>query len=130
MRSTKSAVFFSALLFIAQFPFIASAQLFGSEEANWKRLFHEFKKINSRLVKLENDEILNLRYQFEDLLRQIEEMKQILPQLQGAVELNKSETNSKVKKLDAKLSDLQAEIKHLVLLGIIKQSKTLDNVNE
>jgi len=130
MKSIKSAVFFSVFLCISQFPFNASAQLFGSDEENWKRLFHELKKINSRLVKLENDEILNLRYQLEDLLRQIEEMKQILPQLQGAVELNKSETNSKVKKLDAKLSDLQAEIKHQVLHKITQQGKTLDNVNE
>ena len=47
--------------------------------------------------------------------------------LQGAVELNKSETNSKVKKLDAKISDLQAEIKHQVLHEITQASKTLDN---
>ena len=110
MRPIKSAVFFSVFLLVAQFPFNASAIFDDDEE--WNRLFHELKKINSRLVKLENDEILNLRYQLEDLLRQIEEMKQILPQLQGAVELNKSETNSKVKKLDSKISDLQAEIKH------------------
>ena len=130
MKSIKSVVFFSVFLCMSQFPLNVSAQLFGSDEENWKRLFHELKKINSRLVKLESDEILNLRYQLEDLLRQIEEMKQILPQLQGAVELNKSETNSKVKKLDAKISDLQAEIKHQVLYKISQQSKTLDNVNE
>ena len=130
MKSIKSVVFFSVFLCMSQFPLNVSAQLFGSDEENWKRLFHELKKINSRLVKLESDEILNLRYQLEDLLRQIEEMKQILPQLQGAVELNKSETNSKVKKLDAKISDLQAEIKHQVLHKISQQSKTLDNVNE
>ena len=128
MRSIKSAVFFTVFICVSQFPFNASAQLFGSDEENWKRLFHELKKINSRLVKLENDEILNLRYQLEDLLRQIEEMKQILPQLQGAVELNKSETNSKVKKLDAKISDLQAEIKHQVLHEITQASKTLDSL--
>ena len=57
-------------------------------------------------------------------------MKQILPQLQGAVELNKSETNSKVKKLDAKISDLQAEIKHQVLHKITQQNKTLDDVRQ
>ena len=130
MRPIKSAVFFSVFLLITQFPFNASAQLFGSDEENWKRLFHELKKINSRLVKLESDEILTLRYQLEDLLRQIEEMKQILPQLQGAVELNKSETNSKVKKLDSKISDLQAEIKHQVLHEITQQAKTLDNVQQ
>ena len=86
MKSIKSVVFFSVFLCMSQFPLNVSAQLFGSDEENWKRLFHELKKINSRLVKLESDEILNLRYQLEDLLRQIEEMKQILPQLQGAVE--------------------------------------------
>ena len=91
-------------------------------------MFHELKNINTRLDNLENDKILNLRYQLEDLLRQIEEMKQILPQLQGAVELNKSETNSKVKKLDSKISDLQAEIKHQVLHKVNQHAKVLDSI--
>ena len=94
MRSIKSKVFFFVFLFSIQFPNNLSAQLFGSDEENWKKVFHALKKINSRLVKLESDEILNLRYQLEDLLRQLEEIKQTLPQLQGAVELNKSETLS------------------------------------
>ncbi len=116
MRTIKSGVFFFVFLLIVQFPINASAQLFGSDEENWKRLFHELKKINARLVKLESDEILNLRYQLEDLLRQIEEMKQTLPQLQGVVELNKSETNSKIQKLELPKSVIcRQEIKHQVL---------------
>ncbi|MBC8282489.1 MAG: hypothetical protein H8E32_01645 [Nitrospinae bacterium] len=37
-------------------------------------------------------------------------MKQVLPQLQGAVELSKSETNSKVSKLALKISELQVTL--------------------
>ena len=130
MRSIKSPMYILVFFLVTLTPVKAAAQLFGSDEENWKRVLHELKKINSRLVKLESNEILNLRYQLEDLLRQIEEMKQILPQLQGAVELNKSETNSKVNKLDSKISDLQAEIKHQVLHQIRQQAKTLDNMTQ
>ncbi len=111
MNTIKSAAASSFLyLVVILFPLNASAQLFGSDEENWKRLFHELKKINSHFVKLKDEEVLNLRYQNEDLLRQIEEMKQVLPQLQGAVELSKSETNSKVSKLALKISELQVTL--------------------
>ena len=130
MRFIKLTVFFIMFLVNVQYSNNASAQLFGSDEENWKKVFHALKKINSRLVKLESDEILNLRYQLEDLLRQMEEIKQTLPQLQGAVELNKSETLSKVNKLDSKISDLQAELKHQVLHKLRQQMKNLDNVRE
>ena len=111
MNTFKSAAVSSFLyLVVILFPLNASAQLFGSDEEQWKQLFHMLKKINSRLLKLENDEVLNLTYQLEDLLRQIEEIKQILPQLQGTVELNKEATNTKVSKLSSKISDLQVTL--------------------
>ena len=178
----KKAIYIFVALFFISISFMnnskANAQLFDYDEENWGRIFHEIKKINSRLITLEkaitvfphpqstgdvidqinaqnkrledtnsiirselipiiqkdlassHDRLKNLTYQLEDLLRQIEEIKQILPQLQGAVDLNKAETNSKVKKLDSKISDLQAEIKHQVLHKIAQQSKTLDNVKQ
>ena len=111
MNTFKSAAVSSFLyLVVILFPLNASAQLFGSDEEQWKQLFHMLKKINSRLLKLENDEVLNLTYQLEDLLRQIEEIKQILPQLQGTVELNKEATYTKVSKLSSKISDLQVTL--------------------
>ena len=130
MRAKFTGTLSFLLLLILLSPVTASAQLFGADDEDLKKIEHELKKFNIHLENLKNTEILSLRAQQEDFLRQIEEIKQILPQLQGAVELNKSETNSKVKKLDSKISDLQAEIKHQVLHKIAQQSKTLDNVKQ
>ena len=130
MRLIKPPVYFFVLLLITLFPVNAAAQLFGSDEENWKKVFHELKKINSRLVTLEAEELSNVRSQLEDLLRQIEEIKQILPQLQGAVELNKSEALAKANSLDSKISDLEAEVKNQVLYKISRQNKILENVKQ
>lgn len=130
MRPIKPPVYFFVLLLVTLVPVNAAAQLFGSDEENWKKVFHELKKINSRLVTLEAEELSNVRNQLEDLLRQIEEIKQILPQLQGAVELNKSEALAKANGLDSKISDLEAEVKNQVLYKISRQNKILENVKQ
>ena len=79
------------------------------------------------MVELETDRIKNLQHQLEDLLRQIEEIKQTIPQLQGAVELNKAQTLSQINKIDSKLEDLGAEVKNEVLVKISKQNSILNN---
>ncbi len=124
MKFIKSSVFL--FLLVTLIPLNASAQLFGSDDEKWEKVFVGLKKINSRLVKLETSELVSLRGQLEDLLRQIEEVKQTLPQLQGSVELNKSETLANLSKIRSQISDLEAEVKNQVLAKIEKQNKTLD----
>ena len=126
MKSIRSSVFFFLFLLVTLVPLNASAQLFGSDDEKWEKVFVGLKKINSRLVKLETSEIVSLRHQLEDLLRQIEEVKQTLPQLQGSVELNKSETLSNVNKIRSQISDLEAEVKNQVLAKIDQQRIILD----
>jgi ABC-type transporter Mla subunit MlaD len=126
MKYIKSSVCFFLLLLVTLVPLNASAQLFGSDEENWKKVFRELKKINSRLVTLETSEIAGLKNQLEDLLRQLEEVKQTLPQLQGSVELNKSETLANVNKIRSQINDLEAEVKNQVLAKIDQQGKILD----
>ena len=126
MKSIKITVFLSILIMLV--PLNASAQLFGSDDENWNRVFRGLKKINARLVTLETSEVAGLRNQLEELLRQIEEVKQTLPQLQGAVELNKSETLSNLNRVRSQVSDLEAEVKNQVLAKIIKQNKILDRL--
>ena len=125
MKFIKSSVFFLSLL-VTLIPLNASAQLFGSDDEKWEKVFIGLKKINSRLVKLETSGMVSLRRQLEDLLRQIEEVKQTLPQLQGAVELNKLETLASVNKIRSQITDLEAEVKNQVLAKIDRQSKILD----
>jgi hypothetical protein len=118
------------LLLILLSPATAFAQLFGSDEENWKKVFLELKKINHRLVTLETMEIDSTKNHLENLLREIEEVKYTVPQLQGVVELNKSETLSGLNKTNAKLDDLTAEVKNQFLSKIQQQNKTLELFRE
>jgi hypothetical protein len=126
MKTIKSPVCFFLFLLVMLVPMNASADVFGTDDETWERVFLELKKINSRLVTLKDDEIKSLKHQLEGLLREVEEVKQTLPQLQGSVELNKSETLSNVNKIRSQINDLEAEVKNQVLAKIDKQSKILD----
>jgi DNA repair exonuclease SbcCD ATPase subunit len=126
MKNIKSFVSLCLLFLVTLIPINASADVFGTDDETWERVFVDLKKINSRLVRLETSEIGSLRHQLEDLLRQIEEVKQTLPQLQGSVEMNKSETISSLSKIRSQISDLDAEVRNQVLPKIEKQNKTLD----
>ena len=128
MKLIKSYVFLFFLVALA--PLNASAELFGSDDEKWKKVFIGLKKINSRLVKLETSELPNMIHQLEDLLRQIEEVKQTLPQLQGSVELNKSENRTHMSKIRSQISDLEAEVKNQVRAKIDKQNKILNRFQE
>ena len=128
MKSIKSYVFLFFLLTLV--PLNASAELFGSDDEKWKKVFIGLKKINSRLVKLETSELANIKHQLEDLLRQIEEVKQTLPQLQGSVELNKSENMINMSKIRTQIRDMGAEVKNQVLAKIDKQNKILERFQE
>ena len=141
MKNIKSSVSFFMLFLVTLIPINASADVFGTDDETWERVFVDLKKINSRLVRLETSEIGSLRHQLEDLLRQIEEIKQSVPQLQNAVELNKldtltavelnkSDTLAEVNKLETKINDLQAEVKNQVLFKISQQNKILNNIRE
>jgi len=128
MKSIKSYVFLFLLVTLA--PLNASAELFGSDDEKWNKVFIGLKKINSRLVKLETSELANIKHQLEDLLRQIEEVKQTLPQLQGSVELNKSENMTNMSKIRTQIRDMGAEVKNQVLAKIDKQNKILERFQE
>jgi hypothetical protein len=130
MRAKYTCTLSFLLLLILLSPATAFAQLFGSDEENWKKVFLELKKINHRLVTLETVEINSLKNHLENLLREIEEVKYTVPQLQGVVELNKSETLSGLNKTNAKLDDLTAEVKNQVLSKIHQQNKTLELFRE
>lgn len=128
MKSIKSYIFLFFLVTLV--PLNASAELFGSDDEKWKKVFIGLKKINSRLVKLETSELANMIHQLEDLLRQIEEVKQTIPQLQGSVELNKSENRTHMSKIRSQISDLEAEVKNQVRAKIDKQNKILNRFQE
>ena len=126
MRAKFIGIISFLLLLLLLSPVTAFAQLFGSDEENWKKVFLELKKINHRLVTLETKEMSSMKNQLENMLREIEEVKHTVPQLQGVVELNKSETLSGLNTTNSKLDDLSAEVKNQVLNKIHQQNKILE----
>ena len=59
----------------------AFAQIFGADDETLEKIFVGLKKINSRLVNLETEELGSLKSQFENMLREIEEVKHALSSL-------------------------------------------------
>ena len=130
MKAKFTGILSLLLFLILLSPATALAQLFGADDEDLAKIEFELKKFNTHLENLKNTELTSLRAQQEDFLRQIEEIKQILPQLQGAVELNKSQTLSGLNKTNAKLDDLQAEVKNQVLQELNQQNKILELFKE
>jgi len=121
VKSTCTISFLLLLIFLS--PVNAFAQLFGSDEENWKKVFFRLEKIYSRLGTLESRlgtlETVKIKSQLENLLREIEEIKH-------TVELNKSETMHGLKKNHSKLDDLEYKVKNEVLNKIDQQNKLLE----
>jgi len=130
MKYVQSPVYFFIFLFIVLIPLNASAEMGDKASKKWPQLFKQVRLIEEHINNLEIIEIKGLQIQLEDLLRQIEEIKQSIPQLQNAVELNKSETLAQVNKVENKISDLEAELKDQVILKISQQKKILDKIQE
>ena len=130
MKYVQSTASFFIFLFIVLIPLNASAEMGDKASKKWPQLFKQVRLIAEHINNLEVIQIKGLQNQLEDLLRQIEEIKQSVPQLQNVVELNKSDTLAQVKKVENKISDLEAEVRNQVLLKISQQNKILNNIRE
>ena len=130
MKYVKSTAYFFIFLFIVLIPLNASAEMGDKASKKWPQLFKQVRLIEEHINNLEVIQIKGLQNQLEDLLRQIEEIKQSVPQLQNVVELNKIETLAQVNKVETKISDLGAELKNQVLFKINQQKKILDKIQE
>lgn len=126
MKAKSSGTLSFLLLLILLFPVNAFAVVWDISNEDLEKVAFELKKFNTHLENLKNSELASLRGQQENLARQIEEIQQILPQLLGAVELNKSQTLSGLNKTNTKLDDLEAEVKNQVLDKIHQQNKNLE----
>ena len=125
MKYVKSTAYFFIFLFIVLIPLDASAEMGDKASKKWPQLFKQVRIIEEHIKNLEVIQIKGLQNQLEDLLRQIEEIKKSVPQLQNVVELNKIETLAQVNKVETKISDLGAELKNQVLFKINQQKNSL-----
>ena len=130
MKYVQSTVYFFIFLFIVLIPLNASAEMGDKASKKWPELFKQVRLIAEHINNLEVIQIKGLQNQLEDLLRQIEEIKQTVPQLRNAVEFNKSDTLAQINKLETKISDLEVEVRNQVLLKISQQNKILNNIRE
>ena len=130
MKYVKSTAYFFIFLFIVLIPLNASAEMGDKASKKWPQLFKQVRLIEEHINNLEVIQIKGLQNQLEDLLRQVEEIKQSVPQLQNVVEINKIETLAQVNKVETKISDLEAELKNQVLFKINQQKKILDKIQE
>lgn len=113
----RIGIIFLSLLFASA---TAYAGVFDNDEENWRRIFRDIKKINSRLVTLETGKMQALENTQRDLFRQIDEIKSLIPNLQGSVEQSQAEVSGRFEATHRKLEDIEKQIK----LDIIK------NVNQ
>jgi hypothetical protein len=107
----------------------SAAGLFANDEENWKRIFGEIKKINARLVALEMDKIKSMQSTQEDVLRQVQEMKSIVPDLRGTVEQNQAEMVTFIKATDTKLKDLESLLKFEVGTNLRLQKEATERLH-
>ena len=130
MKYVQLKVYLFIFFLIMLVPLNAPAEMGDKASKKWPQLFKQVRLIEEHINNLEIIQIKGLQNQLEDLLRQIEEIKQTFPQLQNVVELNKSETLVQVNKVKAKIIDLEAELKNQVIYKIDQQKKILDNIRE
>ena len=130
MKYVQLKVYLFIFFLIMLVPLNASAEMGDKASKKWPQLFKQVRLIEEHINNLEVIQIKGLQNQLEDLLRQIEEIKQTFPQLQNVVELNKSETLVQVNKIKTKIIDLEAELKNQVIYKIDQQKKILVNIRE
>jgi chromosome segregation ATPase len=114
----RIGIFFLALLFASA---TAYAGVFDNDEENWRRMFRDIKKINSRLVTLETGKMQALENTQRELFRQIDEIKSLMPNLQGAVEQSQAEERGRFEAINRKLADIENQIKQDIVQNVNQQ---------
>ncbi len=104
----------------------ASAGLFDDDAQNWRRIFGEIKKINARLVSLEMGKLKALGSVQQDLSRQIGEIKNLIPNLQGSVEQSQAEVSGHFKTTNQKLADIEMQLKLEIIKNVNQQLSQID----
>ena len=81
MKYVQSKVYLFIFLFIVLIPLNASAEMGDKASKKWPQLFKQVRLIEEHINNLEIIQIKGLQNQLEDLLRQIEEIKQTVKYL-------------------------------------------------
>ncbi len=120
----RIGIIFLSLVFVPAA--VAYAGVFDNDEENWRRIFRDIKKINSRLVTLETGKMKVLENSQQDLFRQIDEIKSLIPSLQGAVEQSQSEVVGRFEATIRKLADIEKQIKLDLVKNVNQELSKID----
>jgi hypothetical protein len=118
-----TSVFFFIFVFFSQ---SVSAGLFDNDEQNWRRIFGEIKKINARLVSLEMGKLKGMENVQRDLSLQLEELKSLIPALQGSVEQSQAEVSGYFKSNNQKLADIEKKLELELIETIARQLSKIE----
>ena len=101
-------------------------ELFSEKDVRALRFEH--KKMNSRLDQVINEKLKALQSSQESLLRQIEEIKNTLPEIQGSVEVNKSETVESVGEVNQRLVEVEIWLNDKLMKEIKRQEEAREKL--
>ena len=91
--------------------------------ADMRKLRQEHKKITVYLNQLSNEKLKALQSAQESLLRQIEEIRNALPEIQGSVEVNKSETVKSIGEVNQRLAEVEIWLNDKLMKEIKRQKE-------
>lgn len=105
MKTNKYPVFLSIIFF--SFVSTSYADVFGTDDKKWERVFSDLKKISIRLTDNVDVQLKSLQTSQAELLRLIDGLKSTIPALQGAIEQNDAKTTQQLSKLEGRLAELE-----------------------
>ncbi|MBI4389973.1 MAG: hypothetical protein HY580_07315, partial [Nitrospinae bacterium] len=91
---------------------VAQADIFGSDEKNWERVFLELKKINTRLVESLDNQMKSLQTSQANVQSQINTVKDALSELRGMMEQSEARVGGQVGKIEGKVQELDGKLKY------------------
>ena len=105
MKTNKYPVFLSLIFF--SFVSTSYADVFGTDDKKWERVFSDLKKISIRLTDNVDVQLKSLQTSQAELLRVIDGLKSTIPALQGAIEQNDANMTQQLSKLESRLAELE-----------------------
>ncbi|SVD66002.1 uncharacterized protein METZ01_LOCUS418856, partial [marine metagenome] len=100
----------------------SNVEALGDEDYHL-RILEALKRMNHRLVRIENDKLKAVQSVQESLLRQMEEIRDSLQQVQATGEINKSKMLASLGGVKTKISDVDAHLRNKVMSEFDKQKQ-------
>lgn len=102
------------------------AGVFDNDEENWRRIFRDIKKINSRLVTMETGKMQAMENVQKDLFNQINDLKSLIPNLQGSVEQSQAEVTGQFQGIQDLLAGIENQIKQGIVASVDQRLEKIE----